>query len=167
MRHVIRLLPRLDVQKWPKAHRNLKISAARPKILLWYDLLFLSRVTGAFEEKRLGGCHASQPSLKSGTKISSCGAASIPPKMVNFCLEEINFAFRPASFKVLKSSLSLQGRHASLGLKSRSYQYSRPNLDGFVSSEHLLKSVHIITHHTPWTNGRNSTVLTIALVSSN
>jgi len=39
-------------------------------------------------------------------------------------LEEIKFAFRHVSFKVLKSSLSLQGRHASLGLKSRSYQYS-------------------------------------------
>ena len=91
----------------------------------------MSRVTDAFEEKRLDGCHASQPSLKSGTKFSPCGAASIPPKMEQFCLEEINFAFRHASFKVLKSSLSLQGRHASLGLKSRSYQYSSNTaLDG-------------------------------------
>jgi len=43
--------------------------------------------------------------------------------MVNFSLEEINFAFCLVSFKVLKSSLSLQGCHTSLGLKSRSYQY--------------------------------------------
>jgi len=85
------------------------------------------------------------------TTISSRHASRAP---VNWTL--LNFVTHHRAktrSKMAKSTPKLQNFHCAAE--------NTPNLDGFVSSEHLLKSVHTITRHTSWTNGRNSTVIAI------